>query len=375
MTFNTLSLSQDLIRCPSITPEEGGALVLLEKVLKDLGFTCHRLDYEDVSNLYAKIGSGKPHFCFAGHTDVVPLGEASAWTHDPFAGHVSEGKLWGRGTADMKCAIAAFIVAAKSFLQQGPLPGSLSLLITGDEEKDAIHGTAKVLNWLEKHDDIPDVCLIGEPTSQASIGDMIKIGRRGSVTTQLTCYGKQGHIAYPNFTDNPIPRLLKTLQVLTGKPIDSGSDHFEPSRIEITSIDVGNSATNIIPQKATARFGIRINDLQTGAKIQSWIEKICQEHAGSHDLSVTCHGNAFLTQDKNFIDQISRAVENVTGYTPELSTSGATTDGRFIIHHAPVVECGLKEATMHQIDEHVDVNDLEILTKIYEEILRQFFQR
>lgn len=374
MMLDTLSLSQDLIRCPSITPEEGGALVLLEKVLKELGFTCHRLDYGDVANLYAKIGNGKPHFCFAGHTDVVPLGMASAWTHDPFAGHVSEGKLWGRGAADMKCAIAAFIVAVGSFLKNGQFQGTLSLLITGDEEKDATHGTVKVLNWLKEHDDIPDVCLIGEPTSQNLIGDTIKIGRRGSVTGQLTCHGKQGHIAYPDLTDNPIPRLLRTLQVLMEKPIDSGSDHFEPSRLEITSIDVGNSATNIIPQNATARFGIRINELQTGRKIQSWIEKVCEDYAGQHDLKVTCHGDAFLTQNKNFIEQISKAVEAVIGRQPELSTSGATTDGRFIIHHAPVVECGLKEATMHQIDEHVDVVDLEKLMQIYGEILRQFFQ-
>ncbi|MEB3701991.1 Succinyl-diaminopimelate desuccinylase [Candidatus Bealeia paramacronuclearis] len=375
MTYDPVSLSQELIRCPSITPEEGGALVLLEKVLRNLGFECHRLDYGDVSNLYAKIGTGSPHFCFAGHTDVVPLGDASAWTHDPFSGQISEGKLWGRGTADMKCAIAAFVVAVERFLSQNAFQGSLSFLITGDEEKDAIHGTVKVLEWLKNRNDFPDACLIGEPTSQVQICDMIKIGRRGSVTGKLTCHGKQGHIAYPAFMDNPIPRLLKTLQVLLENPIDAGSDYFEPSRLEITSIDVGNKASNIIPNKVTAYFGVRINDLQTGEKIQTWIEDVCRETAGHHDLEITCHGDAFLTQDQDLIKLVSLAVQNVTGRVPELSTSGATTDGRFITHHCPVVECGLKEATMHQIDEHVEVGDIEILTAIYERILGQFFRQ
>jgi len=371
--LDVLALSKDLIRCPSITPEEGGAIQLLSKTLTELGFTCHRLDFGNVPNLYAKIGDGHPHLCFAGHTDVVPLGDVAAWKHDPFQGEVSDGKLWGRGTADMKCAIAAFTVAVQEFLKNKDFKGAISLLITGDEEKDAIDGTQKVLEWLKAREDIPDVCLIGEPTSQKEIGDMIKVGRRGSVTARLTCFGKQGHIAYPQFTDNPIPRLLKTLGVLLEKPIDLGSDFFEPSRLEVTSIDVGNSATNIIPNKATAMFGIRINDRHSGHEIESWLRDIAKKNAGRHELEVTCHGDAFLTQDQKFINLISESIEKVTGHIPEPSTSGATTDGRFITHYCPVVECGVREATMHQIDEHVEVADLEILKNIYREILDTHF--
>lgn len=373
MTWNALTLSQALVRCPSITPIEGGAIQLLEKVLTDLGFTCHRLDFGNVPNLYAKIGEGHPHLCFAGHTDVVPLGDEAAWNHDPFAGEVIDGKLWGRGTADMKCAIACFVMAAQDFLKQGTCKGSISLLITGDEEKDAIDGTVKVLEWLKVRNDIPDVCLIGEPTSQTHIGDMIKVGRRGSVTARLTCHGKQGHIAYPQLTDNPIPRLLKTLNALIENTIDAGSKYFEPSRLEITSIDVGNTATNIIPSKASAMFGTRINDLQTGEKIEAWLHQVAEKYAGKHALEVTRHGDAFLTKDQGFIHLVSQAIKNVTGSLPEPSTSGATTDGRFIIHYCPVVECGVREATMHQVDEYVEVEDLNILTQIYSEVLRLFF--
>lgn len=371
--MDPILLSQELIRCKSITPHNEGALEVVERYLSQLGFVCERHDFEGIVNLYAHKGTGRPHLCFAGHTDVVPLGEEGLWTREPFQGLVEEGKLWGRGASDMKCAIACFITALSRFLGKNPLQGRISLLITGDEEKDAIHGTQRVIPLLSERNDIPDLCLIGEPTSLDKVGDTLKIGRRGSVAGTLVCYGTQGHIAYPQNTDNPIPRLLKTLQRFYDHRFDEGTDVFEPSRLEVTSIDVGNRVSNIIPYQAEARFGIRINPLQKGENLCKIIESICKETAGNHALTLTVHGDAFLTTDKAWIDKIQKAVQNVTGKLPALSTTGGTTDGRFISSYCPVIECGMIEETMHQIDEHVALKDIEDLTRIYQSILESFY--
>ncbi len=372
--MDPLKLSQELIRCPSITPQNEGALEILEQALKQLGFICERLDFKGIGNLYAYKGSGHPHFCFAGHTDVVPLGDSSLWLHPPFQGEIKEGQLWGRGTADMKCAIACFIGALASFLNGHPYEGKISLLITGDEEGEALHGTQHVLSLLAKRNDIPDFCLIGEPTSVNEVGDTLKIGRRGSITGTLICFGKQGHIAYPQHTNNPIPRLMNCLKALYDHSFDKGTDDFEPTRFEVTSIDVGNSATNIIPHKIDCRFGIRFNTLQKAEDVCAVLQSLCQKYAGEHDLQLTIHGNAFLTKDQEKIVFLQKAVQRVTGYLPSLNTSGGTTDGRFMGHYCPVIECGMREATMHQIDEHVALEDIKILTNIYRSVLTAFFR-
>jgi len=371
--MNPITLSQELIRCPSITPQNEGALEVLEKHLTGLGFTCERLDFEGIGNLYARKGSGHPHLCFAGHTDVVPLGEASLWTHDPFQGEIKDGQLWGRGAADMKCAIAAFISALSRFLKEDPFQGTVSFFITGDEEGEALYGTQHMLPILAQRKEIPDLCLIGEPTSLHKVGDTLKVGRRGSVTGKLICYGKQGHIAYPQNTDNPIPRMLSSLRALYDYSFDKGTDLFEPTRFEVTSIDCGNVASNIIPQKVEARFGIRLNTLQKGEGVCQTIQSVCQQHAGKHELTFTIHGNAFLTQDQEKISLIQQAVAAVTGQLPTLNTTGGTTDGRFISAYCPVIECGMREETMHQVDEHVSLEDIQWLTEIYVSILKVFF--
>ncbi len=368
--MDPISLSQELIRCPSITPQNAGALEVIERHLTALGFDCERLDWEGIGNLYATKGSGSPHFCFAGHTDVVPVGEASQWKNDPFEGVIKSGKLWGRGAADMKCAIAAFISALSRFSSHS---GTISLLITGDEEGDAIFGTQHVFPFLAENELIPDLCLIGEPTSLVQVGDSLKIGRRGSITGHLICYGKQGHIAYPQNTDNPIPRMLACLNALYKLPLDKGTELFEPSRFEVTSIDVGNLASNIIPYKVAARFGIRLNTLQRDKELGKAVLTLCEKLAGDHELSLSFHGNAFLTTDKEKITLIQKAVESVTGHPPSLSTTGGTSDGRFISTYCPVIECGMLEATMHQVDEHVSLKDITRLSSIYEAILKAFF--
>jgi len=368
--IDPIKLSQDLIRCPSITPQNEGALEILENKLSTLGFSCERFDFEGICNFYARKGSGSPHLCFAGHTDVVPLGDASLWTHPPFQGEIHDNQLWGRGAADMKCAIAAFVSALS---QQNTCPGMVSLLITGDEEGEALHGTQRVLPLLAQRGDIPDLCLIGEPTCLQKIGDTLKIGRRGSITGKLICYGKQGHIAYPQNTDNPTPRMIACLKALYSHSFDKGTDLFEPTRFEVTSVDVGNTASNIIPHKIEARFGIRLNTLQKTENISQLLHAVCNKEGGEHDLTLTFHGGAFLTEDEEKISLIQKAVETVTGYLPSLSTTGGTTDGRFISAYCPVVECGMKEETMHQVDEHVSLADIQKLTDIYVAILKAFF--
>lgn len=366
--MDPIKLSQDLIRCPSITPHNAGALEIVEKHLISLGFICERLDFEGIANLYAQKGAGRPRLCFAGHTDVVPVGAETLWTENPFEGTIKDGQLWGRGAADMKCAIAAFLSALSDF----KTVTTISLLITGDEEGEALHGTQRLLPLLAERNLIPDLCLIGEPTALNEVGDTLKIGRRGSITGQLTCFGKQGHIAYPQNTDNPIPRLLACLQELYAYPFDEGTDVFEPTRFETTSIDVGNLATNIIPQKAVARFGIRLNILQKAEELAEKINSLCLKTGGKHELKLSIHGNAYLTQDKKNIQLVQKAIKKVTGTLPAVSTTGGTTDGRFISAYCPVIECGLLEKTMHQVDEHVSLNDIYRLKEIYLSILQDF---
>lgn len=379
-----LDLAQALIRCPSVTPHDGGAIDVLETTLEGFGFECHRLifaqaDTPDVANLYARWGRIGPNFCFAGHTDVVPVGARDQWTVDPFGGQVANGKLYGRGAADMKSAIACFVAASTQFLASHgkELHGSISLLITGDEEGPAINGTVKVLRWMAERGEKIDACLVGEPTSAKRLGDTAKIGRRGSLTAHLTVHGVQGHTAYPQLADNPIPKLIRILDALIAKPLDSGSDHFQPSTIAITSIDVGNAASNVIPAAAHATLNIRFNDRHTGQGLIKWLreecERICADRGGHFDLSAEISGEAFLSAPGALADMLTGAVERRAGVKPEFNTAGGTSDARFIHHYCPVVEFGLPGLTMHKVDESVDVADLETLMAIYMDVLERFF--
>ncbi len=379
MSIDPVALTQALIRCPSVTPADAGALGVLEGVLTDMGFTCTRLRFEEpgtdpVDNLYARLGSASPNFCFAGHTDVVPTGDRAGWTVDPFGAKIIDGKLFGRGTSDMKGAIACFVAATKSFLDRNGTPsGSISLLITGDEEGPSINGTRKVLDWMHEQGEVIDACLVGEPTNPKALGDMMKIGRRGSVTATLTAYGAQGHVAYPHLADNPLPRLTEALTLLAGSPLDEGTAHFQPSTLALTTIDVGNPASNVIPAKGTAKFNIRFNDLHTPDSLEAHIRDVLEEVGGAWDLKMQTSGVAFLTPPGPLVATVAGAVRAVTGKEPELSTSGGTSDARFIKDHCPVVEFGLVGATMHKVDEHVAVADLIQLTSIYDRVLVDFF--
>ncbi len=375
-----LGLACDLIRCRSVTPADGGALGVLADALETLGFTCHHLRFSEpgtasVDNLYARLGEAAPHFCFAGHTDVVPVGDASAWSVEPFAAEVRDGMLCGRGATDMKGAIAAFVAAVARFLgsRDAPPPGSISLLITGDEEGPAINGTRKVLEWLGARGETLDACLVGEPTNPARLGEMAKIGRRGSLNGTLRVVGTQGHVAYPQLADNPVPRLIAMLARLAAILLDAGNAHFQPSNLEITSVDVGNEATNVIPAEATARFNIRFNDEHTSARLEARLRDELDAVGGAYDLAIAVSGESFLTPPGPLSDIVSGAVAAVTGAAPALSTTGGTSDARFIKDHCPVVEFGLIGRTMHRTDEAVAVADIERLTEIYRGILEQFF--
>jgi succinyl-diaminopimelate desuccinylase len=360
-----------------VTPHDEGAMDVLQAALTTLGFTCHRLTFADegapaIENLYARLGTEAPHFCFAGHTDVVPVG--NGWTTEPFKADVIDGYLYGRGASDMKCAIAAFTAAAAQFTKN-KFKGSISFLITGDEEGDAINGTKKVLDWLTARGEKIDVCVVGEPTSQTKLGDMAKIGRRGSLTAKLVVYGTQGHSAYPHLADNPIPRLMKMLGALIEKPLDAGSDHFQASTLAITTFDVGNAASNVIPGSARAAFNIRFNDLHTGAKLQAWLKTTLDAAADGayYELQTRISGESFLTAPGQLSELVTNAVKDVTGRAPELSTTGGTSDARFIKNACPVVEFGLVGLTMHKADERCALADLEALTAIYKRMLERFF--
>jgi succinyl-diaminopimelate desuccinylase len=369
------ALAAALIRRPSITPKDEGALDIVAASLEKLGFGCHHLVFGDIHNLYARRGTGRPNLCFAGHTDVVPTGAVEAWSFDPFSATLRDGALCGRGAVDMKGAIAAFIAAAQRFLHvRGPdFTGSISLLITGDEEGDAVNGTRKVLDWLAERGEPLDACLVGEPTSAEQLGDMVKIGRRGSMTGRLTVHGVQGHTAYPHLADNAAHRLVAMLHALTTAELDRGSEHFQPSTLQVSTIDIGNPASNVIPATARAVFNIRFNDGWTSEKLERWLRNRLDEVGGRYALAVSVSGESFLVAPGMLSDRLAEAIRRVTGRTPEFSTTGGTSDARFIHTHCPVAEFGLVGQTMHKVDERVELSDLAALTAIYHTFLSLFF--
>lgn len=381
--LDAVELARDLIRCPSVTPAEGGALGHLQKVLEGLGFVCHRLrfsdaDTPDVDNLYARCGTAAPNFCFAGHTDVVPTGPLDGWSVDPFAAEIRDGFLYGRGAVDMKSAIAAFTAAAASAIADGVVHGSISFLITGDEEGPSINGTKKVLGWLREQGERIDHCVVGEPTNPSRIGEMMKIGRRGSMNSILTVKGKQGHVAYPHLADNAAHLLVRMMHALTREPLDAGNAHFQPSSLQITSIDIGNATENVIPGSAEARFNIRFNDMHSSDSLGRWIRKTLDEAAGGpgrYDLKIRVSGESFIFPPGELSALLSAGIEQVTGRKPELSTTGGTSDARFIKDHCPVAEFGLVGETMHKIDERCSLDDIRALTEIYRVVLSRYFAK
>lgn len=362
-----LGLAQALLRCASVTPADAGAQAVLAGALERLGFSVTRLRFGEIENFFARIGTEGPHLCFAGHTDVVPAG--GAWSAGPFDGEVRDGVLYGRGACDMKGAIAAFIAAAEDHLSGGAPKGSISLLITGDEEGPAVDGTVRVLEWMQANGQIPDFCIVGEPTNPAALGDMIKVGRRGSVNMTLTVHGTQGHVAYPHRVDNPIHRLAKIAAALTAAPIDAGSEFFEPTSIQLTSIDVGNAATNVVPASARMMLNIRFNERHSGASLAAWVRATAGRYAERFDLDVSISGESFLTPVGPEIEALTGAIAEATGRVPKLDTGGGTSDARFIAQYCPVAEFGLVGQTMHQVDERVAVDELRELARIYRAVL------
>jgi succinyl-diaminopimelate desuccinylase len=369
-TIDPLDLACRLIACPSVTPTDAGALSVIAGALEQIGFTVHRFSAGappdgPVENLFATRGNGGPHFAFAGHSDVVPAGDG--WATDPFAPTIRGELLHGRGAVDMKGAIASFIAAAARVPDH---QGTLSLIITGDEEGPASHGTVALIEWMEARGIQPDLCLVGEPTSAARLGDTIKIGRRGSVNMWITIEGVQGHVAYPHLAANPIPSLVAALAGLDAMPLDEGNDWFQPSKLEITNVDVGNPTTNVIPGRAAARLNIRFNDLQTGEGLVERVRAIVERHAPGATVTAKISGEAFLTPPGGLSEMVSDAIRRVAGIEPELSTSGGTSDARFLSRICPVVEFGLPNATMHKLDEAVAIADLHALADIYEDLIR-----
>ena len=381
-----------LIRCPSVTPAEGGALGALEAMLTPLGFAVERPVFSehgtpDVENLYARLSGNGPHLMFAGHTDVVPTGDERDWSHPPFAAEIVNGMMYGRGAVDMKGGIACFVAALSRYLQKHSKPkGSVSLLITGDEEGPSINGTGKLLEWAAAKGEAWDASIVGEPTNPERLGDMIKIGRRGSITGVITVYGKQGHVAYPHLADNPVRGLMALLDALIAKPLDEGTENFQPTNLEITTVDVANPAANVIPGRATATFNIRFNDSWTSESLQAEIHnrldlaaesnsyRTGRDEPVSFDLAWKDRpSHVFLTRDDKLIESLSKSVAAVTGQTPKLSTTGGTSDARYIKDYCPVVEFGLVGQTMHMADERVALDDLETLTRIYERFLEDWF--
>lgn len=373
--MDPLPLAQSLIRCPSVTPADAGAIGVMENALKRLGFSTTRLSFGSepdgpVENLFATIGAGGPHFAFAGHTDVVPAGEG--WKADPYEASIHDGFLVGRGAADMKGALAAMVAAAAAHVERGA-PGTLSFIITGDEEGAATFGTDRVLDWMDERDIHPDMCLVGEPTSLRRLGDVVKIGRRGSLNAWIEIEGSQGHVAYPDRADNPIRRLVMILNELQGRTLDAGNDWFSASNLEITDLTVGNPATNVIPARASARLNIRFNDMHKGADLAGWIHQTVSAHAPTANVTIRISGEAFLTEPGTLSTLVANAIQAETGELPELSTSGGTSDARFIRRMCPVVEFGLSGISMHKVDEQVPVEDLHALTRIYDRILQSVF--
>ncbi|OOY04770.1 succinyl-diaminopimelate desuccinylase [Thioclava sp. F28-4] len=379
MTTDPIRLSADLIRCPSVTPEEGGALVLLEGLLSGAGFTCTRVDRNGTPNLYARWGAkgAAKSFGFNGHTDVVPVGDAAAWTHDPFGAEIVDGVMWGRGATDMKTAVAAFAAAAVDFVTETPPGGAVILAITGDEEGPGRDGTRALLDWMKAEGEAMSVCLVGEPTCPNEMGEMMKIGRRGSLSFYIEAEGVQGHAAYPHRAKNPLHALVDLLGRMTAEPLDNGTDHFQPSSLQITTIDCGNPANNVIPAKARATVNIRFNDAHTGEGLIAWAEAMASEIAAETGIRIALNpdisGESFVTPPGPFVDLVAKSVQAETGRAPELSTSGGTSDARFVKDHCPVVEFGLVGATMHQVDERVPLDQIEALTRVYARILRDYF--
>ncbi len=373
-----LPLAQALIRRRSVTPADDGALAVLEEALRPLGFALHRLRFgpegAEVENLFARRGAGPgPHFCFAGHTDVVPPG-AQGWTEDPFGAAVRDGVLYGRGACDMKGGIAAFVAGMTDWLAANPdHPGSLSLLITGDEEGPARDGTARALEWMAANGHVPDMALVGEPTSRARPGDVVKIGRRGSLTAWIALRGTQGHSAYPQRADNPIHRLVRVLHRLTAEPLDEESPHFEPSTLQVTGFDVGNAANNVIPGEARAMLNIRFNDLHTSNGLEERLHAALRAEGARYEMRVECSGESFLTRPGPLVEALRRAVRRATGREPALDTGGGTSDARFIARHCPVAELGAVGSTMHKVDERVPVAELRDLAALYRAVLEEVF--
>ncbi len=378
---NPVTILQALIRCPSVTPNEAGALSLLQGLLGDAGFHCERLKFEGVDNLFARIGStagNGPHLCFAGHTDVVPAGDESIWTYPPFAADIHDGQIYGRGATDMKGSVAAFAAAAIDYVRDnGGPPGMISLLITGDEEGPAINGTVKVLQWMKDNGHLPDHCLVGEPSCADKLGDTMKIGRRGSLSFIVTCEGKQGHAAYPHKADNPIPKLASLVTRIAAMKLDDGNQHFDPSTLAFTSIDVGNPAGNVIPSKAVLKFNIRFSTEHSYQSLKDLVDAqvnaIGAEQGGK--WSVTHHegADAFITEPGAFVGVVIDAVQEETGLVPKLSTSGGTSDARFIKDYCPTVEFGPTNATIHQTDERISIAELEATTRIYRGVIEKYF--
>jgi succinyl-diaminopimelate desuccinylase len=386
MSNDALSIAQDLLRCPSVTPTDAGALGVLEARLKDAGFEVHRVTFSeegtaDIDNLYARIGSGAPHISFAGHTDVVPAGDEAAWTHGAFSGDVKDGYLYGRGAVDMKGGIACSVAATLDYLAahggKPPKDGSISFLITGDEEAIAVNGTVKLMRWAAARGEKFDHCVLGEPSNVEEMGDCIKVGRRGSQSGTLIVDGIQGHVAYPHRAANPVPDIAALIVALNSEPLDQGSAHFQASNLEFTSVDVGNAASNVIPAQARAKFNIRYNDHHTQDSLRALIEarvaKACGNRIRARVEWEPSNADVFITKPGTFTDLVVAAIEEVTGRKPDLNTGGGTSDARFITHYCPVIEFGLVGQTMHQVDERTPVADLEKLTKIYRGVLDRYF--
>ena len=376
MNIDPVNLTADLIRCKSITPKEAGALVLLEALLSKAGFECNRVDRGLVSNLFARWGSGRT-LGFNGHTDVVPVGSINDWSVDPFGAEIKDGFLYGRGSTDMKSGVAAFAAAAIDFVQNSPPDGSIVLAITGDEEGQAVDGTVALLDWMNENNEIINHCIVGEPTCPENIGEMMKIGRRGSMTAYFTIRGVQGHSAYPHRANNPLPIMAKLICDLTSFELDQGSKHFDPSTLAVTTIDTGNLANNVIPAETKATVNIRFNDLHTSKKLSIWLDKVTKRIASENDVEINTEiqvsGESFITALGDFSDLISNSVHLETGIYPEASTSRGTSDARFIKDHCPVVEFGLVGKTMHQIDERVSIDQVYKLKAIYFNIIKNYF--
>ena len=379
MPIDPVSLTQELVRCRSVTPEEGGAISLLEQRLEASGFDCTRVDRGGIANLCARWGAvgAARSFGFNGHTDVVPVGDETAWSVPPFSGDIRDGMLWGRGAADMKSGVAAFAAAAMDFVRDTPPDGAIILAITGDEEGDAQNGTRALLDWMAQTGERMDICLVGEPTCPSVMGEMIKIGRRGSLSAWITLTGQQGHAAYPHRSNNPIPGMAALTDRLSRHELDKGTDHFDASTLAVVNIDTGNPTTNVIPASCRATINIRFNDAHSGASLSDWLRNEVAQTAQAYDLTadvdIKISGESFLTPPGRLSILVARAVEAETGVAPVLSTSGGTSDARFIKDHCPVVEFGLVGQTMHQVDEHVPTDQIEQLKGIYTRILRDYF--